>query len=74
MTSSSLEVLAALALDDADYQEHMCRPKEAKDVPAFYAKYVKCVQDKIEENARLEFEVLWREHNRVRHRSRTYLT
>lgn len=32
--------------------------------PSFYTSYVKAVQDTIRENARLEFEALWRE-NRV---------
>ncbi|OQO29250.1 NAD-specific glutamate dehydrogenase [Rachicladosporium sp. CCFEE 5018] len=60
VTSSSLEVLASLSFDDAGFIEHMCvRPDGT--VPAFYEEYVRQVQATIRENARLEFEVLWRE-------------
>lgn len=59
VTSSSLEVLAALALDQKEFYEFM----QVKDgvVPAFYDQYVKGVQRVIEKNAEMEFEVLWRE-------------
>ncbi|KAI8343348.1 Glutamate/Leucine/Phenylalanine/Valine dehydrogenase-domain-containing protein [Chlamydoabsidia padenii] len=60
VTSSSLEVLAALAFNDAEFDEHMS-VKNGK-VPAFYEAYVKEVQEIIERNARIEFEALWREH------------
>ncbi|KAI8646021.1 Glutamate/Leucine/Phenylalanine/Valine dehydrogenase-domain-containing protein [Parasitella parasitica] len=62
VTSSSLEVLAALAFDDAEFEEHMC----IKDgvVPEFYQAYVKEVQSIIERNANLEFEALWTEHKK----------
>ncbi|KAG2217568.1 hypothetical protein INT45_004921 [Circinella minor] len=60
VTSSSLEVLAALAFNDTEFVEHMC----VKDghVPEFYEAYVKEVQRTIERNAAAEFEALWREH------------
>jgi len=35
-------------------------------IPAFYSRYVENVQQIIEENARLEFEAIWREHARTR--------
>ncbi|KAJ3231548.1 NAD-dependent glutamate dehydrogenase [Chytriomyces hyalinus] len=59
VTSSSLEVLAALAFSDAEFSEHM----QVKDgvVPAFYAEYVQSVQQFIEKAARMEFETLWTE-------------
>ncbi|KAI9028228.1 Glutamate/Leucine/Phenylalanine/Valine dehydrogenase-domain-containing protein [Phycomyces nitens] len=60
VTSSSLEVLAALAFDDAGFAQHMC-VKDGK-VPAFYQAYVKEVQEIIERNAAIEFDALWREH------------
>ncbi|KAI8141644.1 Glutamate/Leucine/Phenylalanine/Valine dehydrogenase-domain-containing protein [Fennellomyces sp. T-0311] len=62
VTSSSLEVLAALAFNDAEFVEHMC----VKDgqLPEFYQAYVKEVQQIIERNARVEFEALWREHSK----------
>nr|AOE43328.1 glutamate dehydrogenase 2 [Rostrostelium ellipticum] len=59
VTSSSLEVLSALALNDTEFDQHMC----VKDsvVPQFYQDYIKCVHHTIEENARLEFDCIWRE-------------
>ncbi|KAL0089466.1 Glutamate/Leucine/Phenylalanine/Valine dehydrogenase-domain-containing protein [Phycomyces blakesleeanus] len=62
VTSSSLEVLAALAFNDAEFAEHMC----VKDgvAPPFYEEYVKEVQNIIERNAAAEFEALWREHKK----------
>ncbi|KAL0074663.1 Glutamate/Leucine/Phenylalanine/Valine dehydrogenase-domain-containing protein [Phycomyces blakesleeanus] len=64
VTSSSLEVLAALAFDDAEFAQHMC-VKDGK-VPAFYQAYVKEVQQIIERNAAIEFDALWREHTRTK--------
>eukprot|EP00163_Fabomonas_tropica_P003925 TRINITY_DN13481_c0_g4_i1.p1 TRINITY_DN13481_c0_g4~~TRINITY_DN13481_c0_g4_i1.p1 ORF type:complete len:1026 (-),score=365.41 TRINITY_DN13481_c0_g4_i1:176-3253(-) len=63
VTSSSLEVLAALALTDAEFEEHMT----VKDgvVPKFRAEYVQEVQNIIENNARMEFECIWKEHERT---------
>ncbi|KAI7851013.1 Glutamate/Leucine/Phenylalanine/Valine dehydrogenase-domain-containing protein [Circinella umbellata] len=64
VTSSSLEVLAALAFDDAGFAKNMC----VKDghVPDFYQQYVQEVQKTIERNARVEFEALWREHQKTK--------
>lgn len=61
VTSSSLEVLASLSFDDASFIENMCVHPDGT-VPAFYQDYVRQVQAKIQENARLEFEAIWREH------------
>lgn len=61
VTSSSLEVLASLSFDDRGFEEHMCI-REDGTAPEFYTKYVKEVQGTIKENARLEFEAIWREH------------
>ncbi|MDZ7263034.1 MAG: NAD-glutamate dehydrogenase [candidate division KSB1 bacterium] len=60
VTSSSFEVLASLALTDEEYQQQMCvtNGKTSK----FRQQYVKDVIDKICDNARLEFEVLWNEN------------
>jgi len=60
VTSSSLEVLAALALTPEEHEQHM-RVKDGK-IPQFYADYVKLVQERIEENARQEFECIWKEN------------
>ncbi|KAK2628461.1 hypothetical protein QTJ16_001564 [Diplocarpon rosae] len=61
VTSSSLEVLASLSFDDAGFVENMCVGSDGK-APEFYQAYVKEVQAKIKDNARLEFEAIWREH------------
>ena len=70
VTSSSLEVLAALSLNDIEFEEHMrCKPGCDKNdpmiVPSFYQDYVREVQAAIEHNATLEFECLWNEHERT---------
>lgn len=62
VTSSSLEVLAALALTDDEFAEHMM-VKDGK-IPAFYTEYIRAVHAIIEKNARLEFECLWMENAR----------
>jgi glutamate dehydrogenase len=63
VTSSSLEVLAGLALSTEEYVELMLfkdgRPSQ------FYQSYVKDIQAKIAENAAAEFSCLWREHQRL---------
>jgi len=63
VTSSSLEVLAALSFTDDEFAKNMC----VKDgvVPKFYEDYVQEVQNFIENNAAVEFEALWREHNKT---------
>ncbi|GAO51772.1 hypothetical protein G7K_5865-t1 [Saitoella complicata NRRL Y-17804] len=64
VTSSSLEVLAALALNDDEFAQHM--QVKGDVVPPFYEKYVEEVQTIIERNARAEFECIWREHDRLK--------
>lgn len=61
VTSSSLEVMAAMVMQDDEFASHMS-VSEASAPPAFYQAYVKQVQDRIDANARLEFECLWHEH------------
>lgn len=60
VTSSSCEVLAALAMTDEEHAEHM-QVVDGKSVPEFYQRYVEEVQTIIENNARLEFECIWQE-------------
>nr|AOE43332.1 glutamate dehydrogenase 2 [Coremiostelium polycephalum] len=64
VTSSSLEVLAALSLNDEEFEKNMT----VKDnvVPEFYSNYIKDVHRTIEQNARLEFECIWREHEKTK--------
>ncbi|KAH7913967.1 NADH-dependent glutamate dehydrogenase [Hygrophoropsis aurantiaca] len=63
VTSSSLEVLAGLALATQEYLDLMIfkdgKPSE------FYQSYVRDIQAKITENAAAEFQCIWREHARL---------
>lgn len=59
VTSSSLEVLAALSFDDKNFLTHMCVDSQTKEVPEFYQEYVRQVQKIVVSNAEAEFEVLW---------------
>ena len=63
VTSSSMEVLAALCMTDEEHSELM-QVKDGK-FPDFYNRYVEEVIEIIEENARLEFGCLWAEHERT---------
>eukprot|EP00668_Euglena_longa_P048489 GGOE01065557.1.p1 GENE.GGOE01065557.1~~GGOE01065557.1.p1 ORF type:complete len:1121 (+),score=347.12 GGOE01065557.1:70-3363(+) len=63
VTSSSLEVLAALVMPDEDHQALMCVPSGGR-VPDFYLEYVKHIQQIIAEKARMEFSCLWAEKQR----------
>lgn len=65
VTSSSLEVLASLSFDDKGFVENMCVGADGSP-PEFYKAYVKAVQEKIKDNARLEFEAIWREHKQTK--------
>ncbi len=64
VTSSSLEVLASLALSDQEYDELMiCSPDtQASD---FRRQYIKEIIDFVEDNARKEFDLLWDEHQKT---------
>ncbi|KAF9005537.1 NADH-dependent glutamate dehydrogenase [Cyathus striatus] len=63
VTSSSLEVLAGLALSTEEYVELMVF-KDGKS-SQFYQSYVKDIQAKISGNAAAEFQCIWREHARL---------
>lgn len=65
VTSSSLEVLAALAFDDENFVMSMCMTEQG-ELPDFYQAYVEEVQTIIKRNARLEFEAIWKEHEETR--------
>jgi glutamate dehydrogenase len=60
VTSSSLEVLASLALTDGEYERLMC----VRDgvIPSFRRKYVDGILEIIRANARLEFDIIWKEN------------
>jgi len=72
VTSSSLEVLASLSFDDQGFIENMCIGADGT-VPEFYKEYVAEVQSTIKQNARLEFEAIWREAERTK-KSRSALS
>jgi glutamate dehydrogenase len=60
VTSSSLEVLAALSLPPAEHGSLMCYdPKESSEPPEFYQTYVQEVVAIIMENAKQEFQAIW---------------
>jgi glutamate dehydrogenase len=61
VTSSSFEVYASLTLSDAEYDEHMRVSGER--VPDFRKAYIEEITRIIRTNARLEFELLWKEHD-----------
>ncbi|KDR82436.1 hypothetical protein GALMADRAFT_237757 [Galerina marginata CBS 339.88] len=63
VTSSSLEVLAGLALSTQEYVDLMIF-KDGKP-SQFYQSYVKDIQAKITENAAAEFHCIWKEHARL---------
>eukprot|EP00301_Raphidiophrys_heterophryoidea_P000173 c10090_g2_i1.p1 GENE.c10090_g2_i1~~c10090_g2_i1.p1 ORF type:complete len:1136 (+),score=350.29 c10090_g2_i1:83-3409(+) len=63
VTSSSCEVLAALALNDEEFSQTMCSTEGR--LPEFYQGYAIEVQAKIESNARREFDCLWAEKQRT---------
>ncbi len=60
VTSSSLEVLASLALTDEEYDRLMCIRNGV--VSPFRKKYVAQILEIIRQNARLEFETIWKEN------------
>ncbi|KAK2196291.1 bifunctional NAD-glutamate dehydrogenase/NAD(P)-binding domain superfamily/Aminoacid dehydrogenase-like [Babesia duncani] len=64
VTSSSLEVLAALVLDDATFCKHFTRRPDGT-IPEFRRKYIEETIEIIKENARLEFHALWDEGQRT---------
>ncbi|KAI0792961.1 NAD-specific glutamate dehydrogenase [Irpex lacteus] len=63
VTSSSLEVLAGLALATQEYIDLMIF-KDGKPSD-FYKSYVRDIQQKITENAAAEFHCIWKEHQRL---------
>jgi glutamate dehydrogenase len=63
VTSSSLEVLAALSFHNDEFEIDMA-VKDGK-IPEFYQAYVVEVQQVVKNNARLEFNCIWDEHERT---------
>ena len=71
VTSSSLEVLAGLALTDAEFDALMC-VREAGITP-FRRDYIGEIVEFIKDNADKEFEIIWRE-NKAKGIARAVLT
>eukprot|EP01013_Petalomonas_cantuscygni_P042164 TRINITY_DN757_c0_g1_i1.p1 TRINITY_DN757_c0_g1~~TRINITY_DN757_c0_g1_i1.p1 ORF type:complete len:1207 (+),score=392.20 TRINITY_DN757_c0_g1_i1:164-3622(+) len=63
VTSSSLEVLAALALDDDEFGKDMCRVA-TQEPPAFYSSYVEDILKIIRQNAADEYHAMAAEYIR----------
>eukprot|EP01128_Nolandella_sp_AFSM9_P001038 TRINITY_DN1114_c0_g1_i1.p1 TRINITY_DN1114_c0_g1~~TRINITY_DN1114_c0_g1_i1.p1 ORF type:complete len:1427 (+),score=326.26 TRINITY_DN1114_c0_g1_i1:428-4282(+) len=65
VTSSSLEVLAAVTMTDEEHAEHMSVTDPA-NLPEFYATYVSQIQEMVKMNADQEFECVWKENLRTK--------
>jgi glutamate dehydrogenase len=61
VTSSSLEVLAALSFDDEGFKTKMTADEDGR-FPEFYQEYVKEIIERVESNANNEFEFIWEEN------------
>lgn len=59
VTSSSLEVLASLALRPRDHDRFLTRQDDRSELPDFYKKYVQQIISRIEENCQGEFKAIW---------------
>ena len=64
VTSSSLEVLASLSFEDDEFKIHMAADKDGI-FPEFYKRYVKEIIERVENNAKNEFEFIWAQHQRT---------
>jgi len=60
VTSSSLEVFTGLALNDEEHKKLMCGNADGTNLPEFYQRLVKEISSIIYNNARREFELIWR--------------
>ncbi|BGP18089.1 NAD-dependent glutamate dehydrogenase [Rhodosporidiobolus nylandii] len=63
VTSSSLEVLAGMALNDEEFINLMCSPS-GQAPSEFYMQYVRSIQETISNNATNEFETIWNAHEK----------
>lgn len=65
VTSSSLEVFAALAFPPEQFEANM-GVKDIANQPEFYKEYVEEIKQRIMNDADLEFECIWREAERTK--------
>lgn len=68
VTSSSMEVLACLAMDDKMFAENMTGATK-ENMPEFYKTYVEDIITRVEANADAEFEFIWNERLKSGRRS-----
>jgi glutamate dehydrogenase len=61
VTSSSLEVLGALAMDDEPYARLMCAAADGSE-PEFRKRYIRKVVEHVVDRGDLEFALLWKTH------------
>ena len=59
VTSSSLEVLAALSFDDENFKKDMTSDEDGR-FSDFYKTYVDEIIERVEANAKNEFEIIWK--------------
>jgi glutamate dehydrogenase len=60
VTSSSIEVYTGLCLNDEEFLKHMC-VKDPAHPPRFYKSLVQDIINRIQQNARMEFDCIWRD-------------
>lgn len=65
VTSSSLEVLAGIALSDERFLELMTSPEGDETFSDFYLNYTRNIQQIISANGTAEFNAIWQEHERT---------
>ena len=66
VTSSSMEVLAALAMEPGEHDLLLTIPPGSTQPPHFYKMYVRVVQAVIKRNARLEFKAVWAANQKMK--------
>jgi len=66
VTSSSMEVLAALAMEPDEHDLLLTIPPGATEPPSFYKEYVRVIGGVIRRNARLEFKAIWNANQKMK--------
>lgn len=65
VTSSSMEVLAALSMESSEHDVMLTIPPGSSEPPEFYKDYVRVIGAVIRRNARLEFKAIWNANQRT---------
>ena len=66
VTSSSMEVIAALAMEPGEHDLLLTIPPGATEPPEFYKNYVRVIGAVIRRNARLEFKAIWAANQKLK--------